>query len=53
MKVNINMTVDVDPETWKLNFGQETTAEVRQDVKNHVLSSVDAMLRDQQLGSVR
>lgn len=35
MKVKIEVTVDVDPEAWHLNYGTETLAQVREDAKAH------------------
>ena len=37
IKIRIELTVEVDPETWDLEYGTE---ELRQDVKDYVLNHV-------------
>lgn len=38
MKVRVEVTVDVDPEAWALNYGVEGSAAIREDVKRKVSS---------------
>lgn len=52
MKVKIEMTIDVNVENWKLDFGMETSAEVREDVRLYVRTQVDDHLHSLNYGSV-
>lgn len=45
MRVNVNFTVDIDPEAWALVYGVDR-AEIRADVKDHIQQSVIALLYD-------
>jgi hypothetical protein len=36
MKININITVEIDPEDWTTTFGVDTPEEIRSDVKNYI-----------------
>lgn len=36
MRVNVSFTVDVDEEAWSQEYGVQTAAEIRADVKRHV-----------------
>lgn len=51
MRVNITVTVDIDPESWTTNYGVEGAAAIRADVKEYVaglvhttLASVDVLV---------
>ncbi|MGL5827725.1 MAG: hypothetical protein ACRCYU_23395 [Nocardioides sp.] len=44
MKVRIQLTVDIDPETWELVNGVGPD-ELRDDVRSYLTHSVDALLR--------
>ena len=35
MKVKVEVTVDIDPEAWTMNYGVEGTAAIREDVKEY------------------
>lgn len=48
MKVKIELTLDVNPESWGEDYGSEGVAEVRQDVKEYVrnvVQNTEAALR--------
>ncbi len=40
MKVRVTITVEVDPEIWTLEYGVNSTAEIRDDVKTYVVVAV-------------
>lgn len=40
MKINVNITVDIDPAAWSSTFGVEGAAEIRADVKSYVGNGV-------------
>ena len=41
MKINVNLTIEVDPEVWNMVYGgEETPAQIRQSVKASVVESV-------------
>jgi hypothetical protein len=40
MKVQISVTVNVDPEMWAAAYGVEGAAEIRADVKEHAATSI-------------
>lgn len=44
MKVRVTLTVEVDPESWELNYGVDKEA-MRQDVREWVQHVVDEQLR--------
>ncbi|MFE7796993.1 hypothetical protein [Nocardia sp. NPDC057440] len=33
MKVKIEFTLDIDPESWRMNYGIESLADIRADAK--------------------
>lgn len=39
MKIQVKLTIEVDPETWELVYGNEP-AELRADVREYVLGSI-------------
>jgi hypothetical protein len=41
MKVNVNLTVEVDPKAWALSYGEGgTAAELRKAVKEHIAGDI-------------
>lgn len=44
MKVRVEFTVDVDPESWELQFGVDRK-EIRSDLREHVRQSTIEYLR--------
>lgn len=40
MKVQVTVTLDVDPEMWATAYGVEGAAEIRADVKQHAAESI-------------
>lgn len=40
MKVKIAFTVDIDPDTWTMNYGIEGASEIREDVKEFAKNAV-------------
>ncbi|MDI3330107.1 MAG: hypothetical protein QJR09_05140 [Micrococcus sp.] len=36
MKVRISLTVEVDPDAWRMNYGDMSAAEIRRDVQSDV-----------------
>lgn len=40
MKVNVTVTLDVDPEMWTAAYGVEGAADIRADVKEHAATSI-------------
>lgn len=54
MKVNVNITVDIDPVIWDRNYGTGTEAKfVREDVKSYLYQLVAVELRELGLGDTR
>lgn len=51
MKVKASFTVDVDEEAWSQEYGTQTAAEIRGDVKHHVESY--AVMQLQSLGVLK
>lgn len=43
MKISVNMTVEIDPEAWMLNFGGERDG-VRQEVREYVQYIVETQI---------
>lgn len=52
MKVKVEMTLDINVENWKLDFGLETDREVREDVRTAVRGQVDDYLSRLSYGAV-
>lgn len=46
MKVRVTVTLDVDEESWAMNYGIEGKAEIREDVKNHANHTLTETFRD-------
>lgn len=40
MKVQVTVTLDVDPEMWSAAYGVEGAADIRADVKEHAATSI-------------
>ena len=40
LKVSIPISVEIDVDAWRTEYGLETVAEVREDVKRHVANAV-------------
>jgi len=40
MKINVNVTLDLDPETWSLIYGVEGASDIRADMKEHAYQSL-------------
>ncbi len=51
MQVKVSFTVDVDEEAWSQEYGTQTAAETRGDVKRHVQSY--AVMQLQSLGVLK
>lgn len=45
MKIKVELTVDIDPEAWTLNYGVEGAKEIREDVRAYVEGAVVEQLR--------
>lgn len=45
MKIRVELTVDIDPGAWTLNYGVEGAKEIREDVRNYVEGTVVEQLR--------
>ena len=43
MKIKVAATIEIDPHDWTRNFGPETAAEIRQDMRSYV----ETAIRDQ------
>lgn len=44
IKVRIPVTVEIDMDAWCTDYGTETAAEVREDVKSHVTNTIQQHL---------
>lgn len=44
MRVKIEFTVDIEPESWTMNFGIEGPAAIRKDVKEYAEQTVYGQL---------
>ncbi|MFC9432742.1 hypothetical protein [Nocardia sp. NPDC057030] len=40
MQVSITIKLNIDPESWTMNYGVEGAAAIREDVKAHVTNSL-------------
>ena len=40
MKINVTVTLDIDPEMWATAYGVEGAADIRADVKEHAATSI-------------
>ena len=49
MKVKIEMTLDIDNESWTLNYGIEHQADIRADVRSYAIDMVTEHFRDMSL----
>ncbi|WIF20520.1 DNA binding protein [Rhodococcus phage Jflix2] len=45
MKVKVEVTVDIDPESWTMNYGVEGTAAIREDVKQYCRNTIIEQLQ--------
>ncbi|NKS33137.1 hypothetical protein GS534_24225 [Rhodococcus hoagii] len=45
MKVKIEVTVDIDPEAWTMNYGVEGAAAIREDVREYCRNTLIEQLR--------
>ncbi|QNJ57053.1 hypothetical protein L3Y21_gp009 [Gordonia phage Rabbitrun] len=46
MKVRVEVTLDIDTESWSANYGIEGGAEIRKDVKAHAAHTLTETFRD-------
>jgi hypothetical protein len=54
MKVRVEVTLEVDPEVWDLNYGTGTEARfVREDVKSYVQNMVADHFTELGIGAAR
>jgi len=44
MKVKIEFTVEIDPESWTMNYGVEGAAAIREDVKEYCYHTIQDQL---------
>ncbi|MGL5824993.1 MAG: hypothetical protein ACRCYU_09280 [Nocardioides sp.] len=51
MKIQMELTVDVDPDAWAAEYGLDLD-QVPSDVRRWITSAVDNQLRDLDLGEV-
>ena len=40
MRINVAVTLDIDPEAWAIEYGVEGAAAIRADVKMHAINAL-------------
>ena len=53
MKVAISMTIEFDPESWTANYGMETAAAIREDVRSYVQHGIYGLMEGSGIEGVR